>query len=184
MRRGEFDLALSDYNHMHEIAPQRAAMYRLRPQTGIDYRTQTAGSETSNMASDTREQAHYTEAMERLRQMLLHGFGDRCRARAIAGLELNDALEDCNKALQLDASNAKLLETRALAQLQLGNFPATLADCNSALAIDSRLAPALYMRGIAEHRMGRTVEGAADMASSKAIAPGFANKFSALKIAP
>jgi tetratricopeptide (TPR) repeat protein len=83
-------------------------------------------------------------------------------ARAISGLDLQQAFEDCNQALQFAPDEASYRDTRGFANLQLGRFDEAIADFDLALKIDPRLASSLHSRGVAKKK------GDADIASAKA----------------
>ena len=97
--------------------------------------------------------------------------GGRCEVRARAALDLDQALLDCSRAIQIDASKPAPFDARALAHIRLHQYGEAISDCQQSIALDPNLAGCYYLRGIAEKRIGRTREAAADIARAAAISP-------------
>jgi tetratricopeptide (TPR) repeat protein len=95
----------------------------------------------------------------------------RCWLRALTNVDLNKALDDCNRAIRNTPKNAAMFDSRGLVYLRLGDFDKAIADYNAALAINPRLGWSLYGRGLAEQRKGLTAQGAADISAATAINP-------------
>ncbi|CAN5206289.1 hypothetical protein BH11PSE2_BH11PSE2_06810 [soil metagenome] len=112
-----------------------------------------------------------------------------CWARAVAGIELDKALELCSLALSQDSAddtvnnvviesapetdpevpvilNPAILDSRGLVNLKRGAFAAALADYEAALKADANSAHYLYGRGIAELKLGDIEAGRADLAAA------------------
>ena len=96
----------------------------------------------------------------------------RCWVRALLGIELRDALKDCNEAVSGLSEKAAPLESRGLVYLRMGELDKALDDYNQALAINPKLAWSLYGRGLARLRKGAPGEGSADVAAAKELRPG------------
>jgi len=95
----------------------------------------------------------------------------RCWLRAQAGIDLDAALDDCNRALKRAGKQAMFLDSRGLVQLRKGNAAAAIADYDAALAINPKLAWSLYGRGLAKIALGQKDAGEADKAAAVAIYP-------------
>lgn len=95
----------------------------------------------------------------------------RCWARALAGTELDKALDDCNAALKSRPGRAAILDSRALVRLRLGDLDQAIADYDAALSLDPRIAWSLYGRGLARSRKGQSDAADADIAAAVAIEP-------------
>jgi tetratricopeptide (TPR) repeat protein len=108
----------------------------------------------------------------------------RCRARALAGQELNEALEDCNFAVHASPKTAAYLDSRGLVYLRQGRYDKALADYNAALALAARSPWSLYGRGLARQHLGQAAAGAADIAAAKAIFPKIAEEAASCGIGP
>jgi len=95
----------------------------------------------------------------------------RCWRRALSGVDLDKALNDCNRAIRNGPKNAGMFDSRGLVHLRLGDLDKAIADYDAALAINPKLGWSLYGRGLAKQRKGLTAEGAADIAAAVAINP-------------
>src|SRR5664279_3319864 len=78
----------------------------------------------------------------------------RCWARALLGVELDKALDDCNDAIDAEPKNFAYLDSRGWVHLRLGRNREAIADFDHALALRPALPGALYGRGLAETRVG------------------------------
>jgi tetratricopeptide (TPR) repeat protein len=95
----------------------------------------------------------------------------RCRARALWGQELNQALLDCDSALKSRPDTAAFLDSRGLVRLRMGDLDRSIADYDAALRLQPRSAWSLYGRGLAKVRKGLTTAGEEDIAVATAIQP-------------
>jgi tetratricopeptide (TPR) repeat protein len=93
--------------------------------------------------------------------------GMRCWYKALSKTDLEGALEDCTKAIELSESPADQLDSRGLVHLQMGDIDLAITDFNAALELSPRSAASYYQRAIAHAREGRTEESADDMAAAK-----------------
>jgi tetratricopeptide (TPR) repeat protein len=91
----------------------------------------------------------------------------RCWIRAMANIELDLALRDCDRALEVDPGNAAVADSRGFVKLRLGRLDEAIADFNAALGWQPRLAASLYGRGLAKLRKGDRVGGEADLAAAR-----------------
>jgi tetratricopeptide (TPR) repeat protein len=100
----------------------------------------------------------------------------RCWARAILGA-LQAALDDCNKALQSDSSNAAAYDSRGLIHLKMSQFAMAIDDYSSALQLNPKLASAFYGRGLAKLKQGDKAGGNTDISAAKAIQADVSDEF-------
>jgi len=100
----------------------------------------------------------------------------RCWARAMANVDLDRALKDCNGALSRMPHNPAFLDSRGMARLRMGDYPRALADYDEALKAGSETAWTHFGRGIAELRSGRKSEGEADIAKARSLNPEIAEQ--------
>jgi tetratricopeptide (TPR) repeat protein len=107
---------------------------------------------------------------------------ERCWARAAAGRDLNDALEDCNKALKLGDMAA--LDARCFLGYRMGQYAAAIADCTAALARNPKLASSLYLRGLAKMKSGDAAGGQADVTAASALDASVADTFANYGVRP
>jgi tetratricopeptide (TPR) repeat protein len=95
----------------------------------------------------------------------------RCRARALWGQELDEALTDCNTALRIKPNTANYLDTRGLLYLRRNSYDKAIADYDATLRLEPKRAWSLYGRGLARLHKGETAAGQADIAAATAINP-------------
>lgn len=93
----------------------------------------------------------------------------RCWTRAIANVDLDRAVKDCNSAISAGARKPAFLDSRGLVRLRLGDYARAVADYDEALKAMPDIAWSHYGRGIAELRLGRKAEGEADIAKARAL---------------
>jgi tetratricopeptide (TPR) repeat protein len=93
----------------------------------------------------------------------------RCMIRAAAAIELDKALSDCNRALQINPDSAADVDARGFVRFKRGEFAPAINDASEAIRRDPRRASALYVRGLAELRSNQTAAGLADIRAAQAI---------------
>ena len=104
-------------------------------------------------------------------------YNDRCWARAVAMIDLDAALADCNEALRMRPDFVPALDSRAFVHLRGGRFREAITDYDAAIKGIPQDPYSLYGRGVAKMRVGDTAGAAADITASKAVqdvAPEFA----------
>jgi tetratricopeptide (TPR) repeat protein len=94
-------------------------------------------------------------------------FNNLCYEKAVAGVALEMALKECNRALSQLPGNAPILDSRATVYLQMGRFKEAKADYDSALAKYPTQAASLLGRAIARLRLGDGDGARADMAAAR-----------------
>lgn len=100
-----------------------------------------------------------------------------CWTQAVAGVDLEQALADCDAALALQPDSAGILDSRALVLLHLGRPADALALYDRALALEPRQAASLYGRGLAKQALGRVDEARADKAAAVRLSARVAEEF-------
>jgi len=102
---------------------------------------------------------------------------NRCWLRTLAGTDLKQAIDDCNRAVHLRPHEAGFLDSRGLAHLRNGDTKQAIDDYDAALKIDPKIAGSLYGRGLAKRRLGDEAGAAKDIAAAKAIDAKVADLF-------
>jgi tetratricopeptide (TPR) repeat protein len=87
----------------------------------------------------------------------------QCWVRAVAGRELEQGLEHCDKAVARKPRFATFLDSRGMIYLKLGRFQDAVNDYDKALAQNPDMISSRYGRGIAKLRLGDAAGGKADM---------------------
>ena len=156
--RGDLDRAIADYTEAIRLGEKYAAAYNNR------------GSAYEAKGDLDRAVADYTDAIVFDRKFA-HAYNNRCRARALAGRDLQGAIADCNESLRLRPNDPKSLNSRGLVHLKLGSFAQAITDYDAAFAQNARDADSLYGRGIAKLKSGNAAGGDGDIAAAQAILP-------------
>jgi tetratricopeptide (TPR) repeat protein len=164
LARSKFDLAITDYSRALAIRPDaddfhnRGFAFLKRG----DYRSAIAD---------------YSSALE-MRPRSATLLNSRCWARAVAGIDLEDALGDCDKSIGLN-DNATTRDSRAFVYFRLGRFGDAIDEYDAALRANPKNASALYMRGIAKMRAAQ-----ADVDAAEGLDPDVAARFEKYRVRP
>ena len=107
----------------------------------------------------------------------------RCRAQAFLGQDLDRAVGDCNRALDIGARNDLALEGRGLARLRQGKPDVALKDLEAALQVRPKWPEARYLRGLARTALGQAAEGREDQITALSTGPRLEERMKALGLA-
>lgn len=111
----------------------------------------------------------------------------RCRTLALWNQQLEQALTDCDLAMQqTDPGIAQVgsLESRGLIYLRMGNWTEAMNSFAAAIDIEPMNALPVYGRGIARIRLDQREQGQADLAAAEEFYPGVALMFAGWGIRP
>ena len=114
---------------------------------------------------------------------------DRCGSEAMANVDVDRGLDDCNRALRMIPKAAPIrtsavtMSDRGLIYLRLRKIDKALADFAAALKLQPSLPVALYGRGLAEQEKGLKTEGQADLAAAAALRPGLSKRLASFGLA-
>jgi len=111
-------------------------------------------------------------------------YNDRCWARAVASIELDMALADCNEALKLKSDFVAALDSRAFLQLRLKRYRDAVKDYDATLKQNGTDPYSLYGRGVAKMRTGDAEGAKTDIAAAIAAQRGIAAEFLSYGITP
>lgn len=228
---GQFKSALQDFNTALTLQPDdiqahmaRAELLQSHPDAGTADAVPVAKSDldaVSRLATpDASERltagvlygrlGDYSEAVGQIEQWLSHhplkgdqatGLNSLCWLRATGNRDLQEALDDCNRALNLRphvaeaetgtligrtvaSDDPEILDSRALVYLRLGRLEDAYHDYASALQINPRLPTSLYGRGLAELRLGAKAQGQDDLAAAEKLDSGVAERFARMGLTP
>jgi tetratricopeptide (TPR) repeat protein len=95
----------------------------------------------------------------------------RCWARAMLGIELDKALDDCDDAVDSDSKNASYLDSRGWVYLRMGKYGKALSDFDRSIEVRPKGAWSLYGRGLTKTRLGDTAHGEADLMDARKAQP-------------
>ena len=94
----------------------------------------------------------------------------RCWTRMRLGVELDAALEDCNKAVKAEPKDAAYLDSRAWLRLRRGELGDALSDFDQAIKLQPDQAMSLYGRSILRARLGAPT-AQADLEAARKLRP-------------
>lgn len=231
MEEGQFKSALRDFNAVLTLQPDdiqahvaRAELLQSHPDADPTDAVPVAKSDldaVSRLATlDASERltagvlygrlGDYSNAVAQIEQWLGHhplkgdqatGLNELCWLRATDNRDLNEALDDCSRALDLQPHEAEaetgsllgtniasddthILDGRALVYLRLGRAEDAIYDYSTALHSNPRMPTSLYGRGLAELRLGEKAEGQDDLAAAEKLDSGIAKYFAKMGLAP
>jgi tetratricopeptide (TPR) repeat protein len=96
---------------------------------------------------------------------------ERCWIKATLSVQLDTALKDCTKAIELGESSAAALDSRSMVYFKLGRLDDALIDIDAALDQVPELAASRFMRGVIAIRQGREADAANDLAAARFYEP-------------
>lgn len=146
MEKGDLQGGLADFNKLVELAPDVSDAYVLRAR---------AFQRMKNHDAAIRDVTHAISLHRNLDPDLLN---TRAYTRAIAETELDEALEDIDRALKIEGENASFRDTRGYILLLQGKSQEALDDLNLAIETENARTPQnLFFRGDrrAERRVAR-----------------------------
>jgi len=130
-----------------------------------------------NRANTLLQKSEYRKSIEDYTQAIAltpedaNALHERCWARAVLNIDLEDALSDCNESLRIQPNDSETLGGRAFVYLRLGFFRTAVIDYDAALKVKPQDALLLFARGTAKSRAGDEDGGKADRGAARAIDP-------------
>ena len=95
----------------------------------------------------------------------------RCWLKGTLEVQIDSALADCTRSIELNGDRAAALDSRAMVYFRQGRLNEAMADLNSVLANSPDLAASLYLRGVILGQQGKTAEARDALASARLISP-------------
>lgn len=158
---GDFAASVDDFDRAVEMEPNLDEAYLFR------------GEAHSRMFQLELAVADYTLALDRKTSRPDQAHNGRCYALAQVG-KTEEALRDCDIALQIAPANPAILDSRGYANLKASRYAAAIRDYDAALKIKPDIATSLYGRGIAKLRNGDAASGQADIDAAVKAQPDIA----------
>jgi tetratricopeptide (TPR) repeat protein len=106
----------------------------------------------------------------------------RCWLKGTMSVQLDSAIQDCTRAVELTDNNAAELDSRAMVYFRLNRLNDALADLNTALDLNPALASSLYLRSVIERKMGKSRDADEDAANARKLAPRIDEEYARWKI--
>ena len=101
----------------------------------------------------------------------------RCWYNGLRNTDLKNALADCNRAIELAASPAAYIDSRAMVQFRMGKLKEARTDFEAALATSPDQPSSLFMAGIVEARLSGGAAGREDIADARLLLPKITHYF-------
>jgi tetratricopeptide (TPR) repeat protein len=157
-KQGDYDAVVATYDKLIELVPQNEGFWI--GQRGIAHW----------QAGDRKDaESDFATARAKLFEPAL--LNNLCYNKVKAKVALESALQDCDRALELNPGSAPALDSRAVVYLLMGRNQQALEDFDRALAKSPRLAPSLYGRAVVKARMGDLTGARMDLAQAEEIEP-------------
>jgi tetratricopeptide (TPR) repeat protein len=165
------DLAIPDLDQAVKLKPDFADAYELRG--FLRYRRSQY-----QLAIDDSDVAL------RIMPDDIAALNNRCWYRAVMNDSLDEALADCNRAIELRPNSSIHFGSRSFLHFRRAEFSSAVSDADAALALDSKNADALFIRGIAKRRLGQQPEGDSDIKAAQEIDSSVATKYDQWGVKP
>lgn len=95
---------------------------------------------------------------------------NRCWLKARLNVQLDTALKDCSRGIELVESPAAIYDSRALVYYRMGRYAEALADANAALELAPEMTVALFIRALIKSKMGDAT-AVEDLAAARTMLP-------------
>jgi tetratricopeptide (TPR) repeat protein len=129
------------------------------------------------------QKSEYRKAIDDFTQALkfdgdnANALHERCWARAVLAIDLEDALSDCNKSLRVRPNDAETLGGRGFVYLRLGFYRTAILDYDAALEFKPDTPEFLFARGLAKAEAGDDAGAHADFEAARALEAKIAERF-------
>jgi len=152
----------------------------LKPRYAYTYFWRGKNSEAQGLRVDAIRDYEAAAALE---PQFGEAYNASCWAKAVLW-QVDAALADCNKAVQLDGKSLNALDSRGNVYFRMANYPAAMTDFNAVLTVKPDFAPSLYVRGLTRLKMGDEAGGKADIEAAKALIPKIADDYAGYGLKP
>lgn len=106
----------------------------------------------------------------------------RCWIKGTLAVQLESALQDCTRAIELTENNTQALDSRAMVYFRLNRLTEALADVDAALDRNPWASGSLYLRAAIERKMGKPENAEKDAAFARLISPRIEEEYARWKI--
>jgi tetratricopeptide (TPR) repeat protein len=101
----------------------------------------------------------------------------RCWIKATRVIDLEGALKDCTRSIELASQPAGPLDSRGMVYFRMGRMDEALADFEAALEASPGQAGSLFMRGVIRAGLDQTNQARADISGARRLSPGIDRQY-------
>ena len=101
----------------------------------------------------------------------------RCWIKATRMIDLEGALKDCTRAIELARQPAEPLDSRGMVYYRMGRMDEALADFEAALEASPGQPGSLFMRGVIHAMKGEKGKARADITGARRLSPGIDRQY-------
>jgi tetratricopeptide (TPR) repeat protein len=170
VERGDFAGAAATYS---TIIAKRPDAFMLRNRRGIAYAKSGDRKKADEDFAAAREKAAGPGPLNNI-----------CFEKAMAGVALERALDECQAALAEQPESAAIMDSKAFVLLRLGRFDEAIATYDKVLAESPTLAASLFGRAIALSRKGDQGKAEADFSAARKAYSGVDEQFARYGVTP
>jgi tetratricopeptide (TPR) repeat protein len=109
-------------------------------------------------------------------------FNERCWIKGTLAVQLDSAVQDCTRAIELTEDSSAELDSRAMVYFRLNRLDDALADLNAALDRNPASSGSLYLRAVVERKIGKARDADVDAANARRLAPRIDEDYARWKI--
>ena len=161
--RGNFEVAISDFNRAIKIKPDYAEAYLNRGLAEInkeDAKKAFADYDMAIQLNPKYEEAYY-----------VRGLGYASKGK------FDEAISDYTKAIELNPQYVQAYLNRGYIVLNKGNSEAAIVDFNTIIKINSSIPAVYYLRGVAYANKGNLQQGIADYGKAIELEPKYVEAY-------
>jgi tetratricopeptide (TPR) repeat protein len=118
-------------------------------------------------------------AAARAKATVAGAFNNLCYNKAVAGVALDLALEECEEAVRLSPDSPAIMDSHATVLLRLGRYQEAKERFDAALLKSPTMSASHYGRALAQAALGDIESARADLAEAQRLSPRIVENLSA-----
>ena len=107
---------------------------------------------------------------------------ERCWIKGTLAVQLDSAIQDCTRAIELTEDNTAELDSRAMVYFRLNRLDDALADLKAALDRNPAASGSLYLLAVIERKLGKIHDADDDASNARKLAPRVDEDYARWKI--